>query len=90
MRTFAILFSSLVLLFSSSLSAEPLDLNTATAEQLAASLEGIGNSKAEAIVAYRNANGPFQRIEDLTLVKGIGQSTLRQNHDKMTVSIAAE
>lgn len=67
-------------------SVEPLDLNTATAEQLAANLKGVGMSKAEAIVAYRTANGPFQRIEDLARVKGIGSATLSQNRANLVIS----
>lgn len=90
MRTIAVLISAFSLFFSSLAMAESLDLNTATAEQLAATLNGIGDAKAQAIIAYRDAHGPFQRVEEITLVKGIGESTLRDNRDKITVSIAAE
>ena len=48
-----------------------LDPNTATAEQLD-ELPGIGPAKANAIIAYRLANGPFQTAEQLMEVKGIG------------------
>lgn len=90
MRTISVLLSAISLFFSSLALAEPLDLNSATAEQLAATLNGIGDAKAQAIVAYRNAHGPFQRVEDITLVKGIGESTLNDNRDRIAVSIAAE
>jgi len=70
---------SLILIPMFSNGAEPLDINSATAEQLALALSGVGQSKAEAIVAYRDANGPFATIEDLVNVKGIGSSLLEKN-----------
>ncbi|WP_421911277.1 ComEA family DNA-binding protein [Marinobacter sp.] len=66
--------------------AEPatININTADIETLA-SLNGIGQSKAEAIVAYRDANGPFQSSNDLTNVKGIGERTVAKNAERLTV-----
>ncbi len=52
-----------------------LNLNAANVEQLMA-LPGIGKSKAEAIVAYRDAEGPFNTVNDLMKVKGIGKKLL--------------
>ena len=53
----------------------PLDLNTATAEELAA-LPGIGETLAARILAYRADNGPFESVEELTEVSGIGEGKL--------------
>ncbi len=62
-----------------------INLNTATAEQIAGALKGIGMKKAEAIVQYREAYGPFANIQELVEVKGIGTSTLEKNADLITV-----
>ncbi len=62
----------------------PLNLNTATETELAA-LPGIGPSKAAAIVAWRNENGPFARVEDLLKVDGVGPATLVTLRDRVTV-----
>jgi len=55
--------------------AAPIDLNRATADELDA-LPGIGPSTAQAIVAHRDANGPFASIDDLEEVRGIGPAKL--------------
>ena len=55
----------------------PLDLNTASAEQLDA-LPGIGPATAEKIVAYRQVHGPFRSVDDLDGVPGIGSSRIAQ------------
>jgi competence protein ComEA len=66
--------------------AEPaqIDINTATVEVLA-SLDGVGEAKAQAIVDYRTENGPFQSADDLTAVNGIGERTLEKNADRLTI-----
>ena len=61
--------------------ADPVDVNTATAEQLAEALNGVGESKAEAIVAYRETNGPFTHIDELINVRGIGMATVDKNRE---------
>ncbi|HSF19567.1 MAG TPA: helix-hairpin-helix domain-containing protein [Vicinamibacteria bacterium] len=52
----------------------PIDLNTAGVEELT-SLPGVGQKVAERIVAYREANGPFDKKEELMNVRGIGEKT---------------
>ncbi len=56
-----------------------VNINTADAATLARELVGVGDSRAAAIVAYRNQNGPFRSVEELTLVKGIGPRVIEQN-----------
>ena len=46
-------------------------------------LDGVGLSRAEAIVDYRETNGDFKAIDDLIMVVGIGEVTLRNNADKI-------
>ena len=59
--------------------AGPVNVNTADAETISAELQGVGLSKASAIVDYRKSHGPFKAIDDLTLVKGIGARTVEIN-----------
>ena len=62
----------------------PININTATAEELMA-LNGIGEKKAAAIIEYRNTYGAFASIEDLTKVSGIGAKTLEVIRAYITV-----
>ncbi len=70
--------------------AGPVDVNTADAETLAAELDGVGITKARAIVAYRNANGPFTTVESLTEVTGIGARTLELNRANILIDERGE
>ncbi|HET9836293.1 MAG TPA: ComEA family DNA-binding protein, partial [Rhodanobacteraceae bacterium] len=66
--------------------ATPVDINHADATTIANSLDGIGLSKANAIVAWRNAHGAFKSVDDLRQVKGIGDGTLARNRDAIRLS----
>jgi competence protein ComEA len=61
--------------------AQPVNVNSASAEEIAESLKVIGLSKAEAIVNYRNDNGEFKHIDELVNVKGIGIRTVDINRE---------
>ena len=65
---------------------EPLDINTATAGEFAATMIGVGLTKAKAIVAYRDENGPFASVDDLVKVRGIGTATVNSNRDRLSVT----
>ncbi len=69
--------------------AEPLDINTADAVTLARELKGIGPTRANAIVAYRSAHGPFRAVDELTLVEGIGQKVIDANRALLRVGAQA-
>lgn len=64
---------------------DKVNVNSASADALAELLTGVGPKKAEAIVAYREANGPFKVVDDLLNVKGIGQATLDKNRDRISL-----
>ena len=63
---------------------QKIDLNRAET-WLLEMLPGIGPGRAQAIVDYRNQNGPFRTVEDLLNVKGIGETTLDKMRDFITV-----
>jgi competence protein ComEA len=89
MSKFVTLLQTLVLslLFAgSALAAEKVNINTADAATIDRVLLNIGASKAQAIVAYRKANGAFKSAEQLTLVKGIGLKTVEKNRDRIVVA----
>ena len=67
-----------------------VNINTGDAATLALALDGVGEARAEAIVAYRDENGPFQRVEDLQQVSGIGPATLERNRERLQVEGAED
>jgi len=66
--------------------ATPIDINTASAEAFARAMKGVGPAKAAAIIEYRAQHGPFTSVEELLQVRGIGDKTLADNRDKISVS----
>lgn len=87
------LFAAFILLFTlltnpvyaqSEANTQSVNINTADVATLA-SLNGIGQSKAEAIVDYRNEHGAFTTPEELANVRGIGSKTVAKNTDRLTV-----
>lgn len=60
---------------------QPVNVNAASAEELAEALKGVGPSKATAIVDYRDENGPFKHVDELVNVKGIGIRTVDINRE---------
>ena len=65
--------------------AAPVNINTASAEEIADALTGIGLSKAQAIVAWREQHGKFSDASQLTEIKGIGEATLAKNSERITL-----
>lgn len=60
-------------------STAKINLNKADASKIAGVVKGIGQKRAEAIVAYRDKNGPFKGFDDLTHVRGIGDRFIQKN-----------
>ena len=67
----------------------PVDLNTATAEELD-ELPGIGMTLARRIIAYREANGPFETLEELMEVSGIGPAKFAELEGQITLGQETE
>ena len=65
-----------------------MNVNKADAAAIADALDGVGLAKAQAIVAYREAHGPFKSVDELGQVKGIGQATLERNRDAILLADA--
>lgn len=84
--TFSALILSLMLTFSALANDARVNLNTASAEQLAATLTGVGQSRAEAIVRYREQHGAFEHVDELINVAGIGLRTVDVNRDRLAIS----
>lgn len=57
-----------------------IDVNTASAMELQR-IKGIGPKTAQAIIEFRNQNGPFNSVQEVTRVKGVGQKTLQKMID---------
>ena len=74
------------LICASAAVAGPVNINNADARTLAAELNGVGLSKARAIVAWREANGPFTSVDELRQVKGIGPGVIAKNRADIRLS----
>ena len=69
---------------TSSTNGDVININTANKEQLM-KISGVGKTKAEAIISYREKNGDFKKKEDITKVHGIGKATFEKIKDKIEV-----
>lgn len=73
------------LLIPTLLFAEAININTADKDALMSAIKGVGEKRAEAIIAYREQNGPFKSIEELAEVRGIGASIVEANMDNLSI-----
>ena len=80
----------LLALSSLAFAADTIDINTADAATIATTMKGVGEAKAAAIVAYRNDHGAFKTVDDLVLVKGIGEKTVEINREVMMIGPVKE
>lgn len=67
------------------LAGEPIDINKATAQELAGAIVGVGSEKARAIIADRNQNGPFKTVDELARVRGIGPKMIENSRKNLVV-----
>ena len=70
--------------FSATNETKKININKATKDELT-TIKGIGASKAENIIKYREENGPFKQIEDITKVSGLGESIFNKIKEFITV-----
>lgn len=92
MKLFTVMPKALVLalgLVAAAHAADKVDINAATAAELDQVLVNVGPAKAQAIVDYRQENGPFKSVEELALVKGIGLATVERNRELIDVGAGA-
>ncbi len=85
MKTITTLAALAALAVSTVTSAAPVNINTANATEIAEALNGIGMSKAQAIVDYREAYGLFNQADEIVFVRGIGDSTYENNKSDILV-----
>ncbi len=78
MKFFVGLMMSCIFLFAS------VDINNASEKELA-KLKGVGEAKAKEIISYRDTNGCFKSIDELSKVKGIGTKTIEKNRDSLSL-----
>ena len=86
-KTVSLLSSLLLCAFLSggALAAEKVDINNADAATLDRVLDGVGPSKAEAIVSHRDKHGAFRSADELAEVKGIGLALVEANRDRIEI-----
>jgi competence protein ComEA len=87
------LFMALALAVLASLALPALaavNINTASADEFVALKKGLGPAKAQAIIDYRKANGPFKTVDDLKHVKGIGAKRLEKLRADLVVGPPAK
>ncbi len=85
METIKYLAALAVFFISTISTAAPVNINIASAEEIAEALNGIGLSKAQAIVNYRETYGEFSRADEIVFVRGIGESTYEKNREDILV-----
>ena len=86
----ALALTLLAQIASSLPAAAAVNINTATQDEFVALHKGLGPAKAQAIIDYRKANGPFKSVDDLRHVKGIGAKRLEKLRPELTVGATSK
>ncbi len=86
MEIFKKILLAICLLIPTFLFAETININTADKESLMMSIKGVGETRADAIIAYREQNDGFKSVEELAEVRGIGALIVEKNIDNLSIS----
>lgn len=70
---------------TSAFAGDAVDINTADAQTLAATIKGVGTKKAEAIIAYRDKHGPFKSVDGLAQVRGVSARMIEASRSDLSV-----
>ncbi len=84
-----LIFTVAVIPSYSAAQSNKININTASVKELT-KLKGIGPVLAERIIKYRQEHGPFQKVEDIIKVKGIGKKTFKAIKNKITAEAVPE
>ena len=85
-----ILFLTVLGLLPALADAGPVDINSADAATIARELNGVGESRAKAIVEFREKNGRFASPDDVLKVSGVGPQVLKLNRDNIRTGQASK
>lgn len=67
------------------LAAGKVNINTADKETLMTEIKGVGEKRAEAIIAWRAQHGPFKSVDELADVSGVGQAIVDKNRETLSI-----
>lgn len=79
-----VLLASILCAMPFAYAQQSININTATVDELQ-EMNGVGKTRAQAIVDYREQHGQFTQVDDLLAVDGIGQATLERNRDRLVM-----
>ncbi|MDQ2069188.1 helix-hairpin-helix domain-containing protein [Natronospira bacteriovora] len=81
----ALIAATLFFLAHGLFAGQAININEASAEEMAEALTGVGQARAEAIVEFREEHGRFMSADDLALVSGVGEVTVERNRERIRV-----
>ena len=90
MKALKVLVLAATFLALPAIAGHPVNVNQADLAELSAGLDGVGLSKAAAIIQYREHNGPFKHADEMVNVKGIGLRTVEKNRENILLGEESE